>query len=497
MIFGISNRLGLFYRQLSTNAIRGAYHKLDNADLKHFESIIGRERCITNEDSLANFNVDWTKKYRGNSKLVLLPSNAQELAEILRHCNKRRLAVTPQGGNTGLVGGSVPVYDEIIISSNKMNKLHKIDTESSILSCQSGCILQNLDDNLSNYGLMMPLDLGSKGSCQIGGNIATNAGGIRMLRYGSIKGRVLGLEVVLADGTIIDTLNTAMVRKDNTGYDLKQIFIGSEGTLGFITGAAIWCAQKPQAINTTLIACAQNKFQCVIEVFKHAKKNLNEILSAFEFMDKESLQCVTQNLDLKNPFDNNTIRDCEFYCLVETHGSNDDHDKAKLEAFFDTLTENNLCKNALLSESISQAKSIWDLRENIGRGLKRDGYVYKYDLSLPLNATYSLIDSLRDRLPRYNNFVRCVGYGHAGDGNLHLNITSTKSNHELHHFLENFIMDWVKRHNGSFSAEHGIGLAKTKYMKQFKSNTNLQMMTQFKKLLDSNLILNPYKTIVQ
>ena len=218
----------LISRSLATQVEKRnpTYSLLTDTDLRFFESLLGKQRCVTDASLLPAYNVDWMKSCFGQSKLALLPNSTQQLSAILRYCNQRSLAVCPQGGNTGLVGGSVPVYDEIVVSTKLMNQVIGLDVDSRILSAQSGCILQNLDEYLAKTaGLMMPIDLGAKGTCHIGGNVATNAGGLRLLRYGSLKGNVLGMEVVLADGSVINSMD-APLRKDNTGYDLKQMFIG-------------------------------------------------------------------------------------------------------------------------------------------------------------------------------------------------------------------------------------------------------------------------------
>jgi D-2-hydroxyglutarate dehydrogenase len=476
------------------------YSTLCDNDLKFFEKLIGSDKCITDTNDLEAYNTDWLKICKGNSKLTLLPQSTEQLSAILMYCNEKKLAVCPQGGNTGLVGGSVPVYDEIIISTKLMNKILDLDTKSNILKCQSGCILQNLDDYLNeSASLMMPLDLGAKGSCHIGGNVSTNAGGLRLLRYGSLKGNVLGLEVVLANGDILNTMKTSL-RKDNTGYDLNQIFIGSEGTLGFITGVSILCPIKPKSTNLILIACQNNSFKNVIDVFKLAKQELNEILSAFEFMDKESIISLSENLSLENPFkgtNSQVVKDCQFYCLAETHGSCQDHDLSKIEKFYESLKSDKLCSDAIIAENESQFNFIWSLRERIPESLRKDGYNYKYDISLPLNKMYDLVIDMRKRLNDHNQklFTRCIGYGHCGDSNLHLNITSPVYDKHLFSLLEPYIYEWTQENNGSISAEHGLGLKKRNYIYYSKSVESVKLMQKFKKLLDPNLILNPYKTL--
>jgi FAD/FMN-containing dehydrogenase len=472
------------------------YSVLQDNDLQFFESILGLNHCVTDSLALQSYNTDWLKIYKGASKLCLLPKSTEELAQIMKYCNERRLAVCPQGGNTGLVGGSVPVYDEIIVSTRLMNKIYELNPDSFILSCQSGCVLQTLDEYAEKTaGLMMPLDLGAKGSCQIGGNVSTNAGGLRFLRYGSLKGNVLGLEVVLADGTILD-LKKTLLKKDNTGLDLKQLFIGAEGTLGIVSGVSIFCPIRPKSVNLIFVACSQKSFQNVIDVYKVAKRELNEIMSAFEFMDSESMRSVQENLSLQNPFTNEISKKCEFYCLIETHGSIEEHDLDKIEKFYSKLSQLELCSDGIIAENKSQFNSLWSLRERLAEALVKDGYNFKYDISLPLNKMYDLVIAIRKRFQENNGFYKkCIGYGHLGDSNLHLNLTTPTYNEKTYNLLEPFIYEWTRQNNGSISAEHGLGLAKRNYIHYSKTQNSIELMQKFKSIMDPNSILNPYKTI--
>ncbi|KAJ2402840.1 D-lactate ferricytochrome c oxidoreductase, partial [Coemansia sp. RSA 2531] len=244
-----------------------AFKRLTKDDLGFFRTIVPSETILATAQvggtadliELEGFNADWLNKYQGNSQLVLRPKTTEQVSQILRYCNTHNIAVVPQGGNTGLVGGSVPVHDEIVLSLRNMNKIRSYDELSGILVCDAGCVLEELGNYVGERGHVMPLDLGAKGSCHIGGNVATNAGGIRFLRYGTLHGSVLGLEVVLPDGTILDNLST--LRKDNTGYDLKQMFIGSEGTLGVITGVSVATPQRPSAVNVAVLGVPS--YECV------------------------------------------------------------------------------------------------------------------------------------------------------------------------------------------------------------------------------------------
>jgi FAD/FMN-containing dehydrogenase len=299
--------------------------------VKHFQDLLGSESAVIDgvskdaTDDIEPFNSDWMRKFRGHTQLVLKPSNKEELSQVLKYCNDNMLAVVPQGGNTGLVGGSVPVFDEIVINLQKMNKIRSFDEVSGILVADAGVILETADTFLAEKNHIFPLDLGAKGSCQIGGNVATNAGGLRLLRYGSLHGNVLGIEAVLPDGTIVNDLCT--LRKNNTGYDLKQLFIGGEGTIGIITAVSIQCPQRSPAVNVAYFGL--ESFEQVQKAFIEAKKQLSEILSAFELMDGRTQKLVNRVTGKKMPLEG----EYPFYCLIETSGSNTDHDSEVSQRF--------------------------------------------------------------------------------------------------------------------------------------------------------------------
>ncbi|CAI0392430.1 unnamed protein product [Linum tenue] len=329
---------------------------LNSDDVAHFKEILG-ERNVVQDERLEAANSDWMHKYVGSSRLLLLPKSTDEVSRILKYCNSRCLAVVPQGGNTGLVGGSVPVFDEVIINMALMKQVISFDKISGILVCEAGCILEDLISFLDNQGFVMPLDLGAKGSCQIGGNVATNAGGLRLIRYGSLHGNVLGLEVVLANGDVLDMLGT--LRKDNTGYDLKHLFIGSEGSLGIITKVSILTPPKLSSVNIAFLAC-QDYLSCQ-KLLLEAKRSLGEILSAFEFMDSVAMDVVLNNLDgVRNPLAPTAHN---FYVLIETTGTEESYDKEKLEKFLVGSMESGLISDGVLAQDINQASAFWRLRE--------------------------------------------------------------------------------------------------------------------------------------
>ncbi|XP_053191359.1 D-2-hydroxyglutarate dehydrogenase, mitochondrial [Scomber japonicus] len=459
------------------------FSRVTEEDLDFFKKLLP-SRTITDPDLLESTNVDWLKSVRGSSEVLLRPQTTEEVSQILRYCNSRNLAVNTQGGNTGLVGGSVPVYDEIILSTALMNNIMSFDSISGILTCQAGCVLENLSLYLEEKDYIMPLDLGAKGSCHIGGNVATNAGGLRLLRYGSLHGTVLGLEVVLADGRVLDCLAT--LRKDNTGYDLKQLFIGSEGTLGVITAVSVLCPRKPKSVNVVFLGC--ETFEQLLKTFQLCRGMLGEILSAYEFLDSECMRLLNTHLKLPNP-----ISDCPFYVVIETSGSDPTHDGEKLHNFLEEAMSSSLVTDGTVATEDSKIKALWSMRERVTEALTHDGFTYKYDISLPVERIYQLVTDMREHLGERAKSV--VGYGHVGDGNLHLNITSPAKDPALLAAIEPFVYEWTAGCQGSISAEHGLGLKKRNYIYYSKPSQAVALMGNIKAMLDPKGILNPYKTL--
>ncbi|KAM3584532.1 D-lactate ferricytochrome c oxidoreductase [Umbelopsis sp. WA50703] len=469
------------------------FKKLATEDIDHFKSIVGEAGMIhDNEDDLFIYNTDWMNKYRGKSRLVLKPKTTQQVSDILKYCNDQGLAVVPQGGNTGLVGGSVPVFDEIVLSTANLNSIRSFDAVSGVLVSDSGCVLEILDNYLHERGYIMPIDLGAKGSCHIGGNVATNAGGLRLLRYGSLHGTVLGLEVVLPDGTILENLST--LRKDNTGYDLKQLFIGSEGTLGIITGVSILTPRKPNAVNVALLGV--NSFEDVQKVFKQAKSEVSEILSAFEFWDSKASKMFKKHSDLKDALSD----EYPFYVLIETSGSSKEHDDEKLNGLLENLMTEEGALDGVVAQDDTQIRNLWSMREGIPEALSKEGGVFKYDVSLPVPRIYDCVEDMRKHLTENGVFgkedspvVEVVGYGHVGDGNLHLNIATKTVDTKIMNIIEPYIFEWVSKENGSISAEHGLGLQKGNFLHYSKPSAMIKLMKTVKQTIDPKGIMNPYK----
>jgi FAD/FMN-containing dehydrogenase len=310
---------------------------------------------ITDKDALEAHNTDWTKKYKGRSQLILRPKTTEEVSSILQYCNEKKIGVVPQGGNTGLVGGSVPISDEVLVDIKGLNSIEGVD-ERGILKCEAGCILQDLQTYAASYQHLVPVDLGAKGSCCIGGNVSTNAGGQYFYRYGSLHANVLGLEVVLPNGKILNSTKQVNL-KDNTGYDLKHLFIGAEGTLGIITKVALHCPRLPRARNTAFLAC--NSYQDVQRTLVLAKDMLGEVLAAFEYMDEAVLDLVSTEKQI--PVRQGDSHNYPYCVLVETHGSNEEHDMAKLEAFLEEAMTQEVVTDGVLSQDLRQVHEMYVL----------------------------------------------------------------------------------------------------------------------------------------
>jgi len=464
---------------------RKNYKVIDEQDIDYFKSVIAKDDVITNESDLIFFNTDWLKKYVGNAPVVLRPKTTEQISKILNYCNQKKIAVVPQGGNTGLVGGSVPVFDEVIINLSKMNKIISHDELTSTLHCEAGCILENLKNYVDALGQTMPIDLGAKGSCFIGGNLATNAGGIHFVKYGSMRKNCKGLKAVLADGSIIDSMSP--LPKNNTGYDLKQIFIGSEGTLGIITECLIQTHPKMKNIELAIIAL--DKFTDVLKIYEQLKEEMGDLISAIEFFDNYSL-IIQERHGRMNPLQEKN----NFYLIIEIGSYSIDLNlKDILEDFLSKID----LKDGVIAQDEWQKKKIWDLRETIAEGASKEGLVLSYDISLPLPKFYEIVEETRRRV---GYLAEVIAYGHIGDNNLHLNVCYNKfvkdeNFHILESIMEPFVYDYIKDVKGSISAEHGIGICKSEYLNRSQTSDSIELMKIIKNALDPNGILNPYKII--
>ncbi len=410
------------------------------------------------------------------------------------HTTTRGVGVVTGGsrarsGNTGLVGGGVPIADEVILSLSRLDRVLAFDADSGVLQMEAGVILEAADEYLRARDHVMPLDLGAKGSCQVGGNVATNAGGLRFLRYGSMHANVLGLEVVRADGAVLDMMST--LRKDNVGYDLKQLFIGSEGTLGVVTRLAIAVPRRPAAVNLALLGCAS--FEAVRACVGRAKTLLGEVLSAAEFEDAAAMQMVLSTLNgVRDPLPSRHA----FYVVIETAGSAAAHDVEKLNGFLEAVMADGTVSDGVVAQDGAQAGALWRLREEVAVAAVAHGAVYKYDVSLPLGRMYELVEATRARVAALGRTdIVTMGYGHLGDCNLHLNVCAPAWDDALCAALEPFVFDTVIAARGSISAEHGLGQSKAKYLGAARSPAVVALMRDLKRVLDPAGILNPGKVL--
>ena len=463
------------------------FSSLSPKHLSFFNSILKPNELITDASDLPRYNIDWMDKYHGSATLVLQPHTVSQISSILSYCNSNNLPVVPQGGNTGLVGGGTPVYDELILSLKNLNKIKAFDSNNDVLSCEAGCILQDLSVYVKDFGYDVPLDLGARGSCFIGGNLATNAGGKYFIRHGSFRGNLLGLQVVLANGTVLNM--DSGLRKDNTGYDLRQIFVGSEGTLGIITACDIICKKKTKQQKLMVFTC--DSFAKVLALHDLAKTNLNLNLSAFEYMDHNAYKIVMENIPrIINPFPNK--ENGHFVSLVEII-SNQNIDQI-IEGFYNIIESQKIFKDAVISENENQFEDLWKIRESVAESCNKIGLVYKYDLSLQIDKFDELTNVIRKKT---EGLAYTTGYGHIGDGNIHINVGvfDKKNNEIVEEILEPFIFQWLRERKGSISAEHGLGLMKGKYLNYCKSPEVIALMKNVKTMLDPKGILNPYKVL--
>ncbi|GAX10681.1 hypothetical protein FisN_14Lh192 [Fistulifera solaris] len=487
------------------------YNSLTESDVQIFSEILGHNPSLLLQASdpiVHAASTDWTGHYwQAPARLLLRPQTTAQISALLAHCHQRRLPVVPQGGKTGLVGGSVPTvaHEEIILQLQYLNQITALDPVLGIVTCQAGVVLENLQDYCANHSWLVPLDLGAKGTCQIGGNLATNAEGPYFRKYGCLAGNVLGLEVVLADGRILDyNYRLSNNMKDNTGYKWHQLFLGSEGTLGIITGVTLACAPLPRSKQAAFVACSS--YDQVLLVLQKAKQYLGEILAAMEFMDAAIWKLVEASGRHQMPLSVETIlsesavqEGGPFFLLIDTHGSNANHDQEKWQTFLEAVQDDIL--NGVLAQDIKQYQSFWQIRESANPTVAQLGYTYKYDVSLPIAQFQDWIQEMRlERLgPLARNESSSLvnaNWGHILDGNLHFNVTTIGKREvqkDVLDALEPYLFHSILKRGGSISAEHGLGQAKNHLLPSVHDEHTLDLMRSLKALLDPRMILNPGK----
>ena len=461
--------------------------------LNKLKSIVGPSNYIDDEKAMAAYLSDWRNHFSGLSPLILKPTSTQMVSEILSLCNENSISVVPQGGNTGLVGGSVPSAsgDEVIISLEKMNNILDIDPVNYTMTVEAGCILFNIQKEALKANRIFPLSLAAEGSCQIGGNLSTNAGGTGVLRYGNAKELVLGLEVVLPDGQIIKSLK--QLRKDNTGYDTKQLFLGSEGTLGIITSAVIKLFPIP--INRISTIVAFKSINSTVNALSSIREESGDCISAFEYMDRNCIELLLRSLKINDIFN----KCYEHYALVELSSSRKNENlMAILESSISASIETDNIIDAIIASNETQSAQFWNLRESLPDLLKSHGDFVTFDISVPISKLNELIEKADKICSKILPNSKAYIFGHIGDGNLHYYLFNSPKA-PVNEFLvlrdqiKESIYDLTMQLDGSFSAEHGIGLAKKEELKVYSSNAEIDLMKLIKRNLDPKNIMNPRK----
>ncbi len=442
----------------------------------------------TDKKLIKNYCIDWRGDFEGTSDLILFPNSVKKVSRIVKICNKNSIPIVPQGGNTSLVGGSVPRKNkgEVILNLSKLNKIRKINLIDNTITLESGCILENIKKELENSNMVFPLSMGSKGTCQIGGNIATNAGGVNVVKYGSLRSNVLGLEIISYSGEVISELND--IKKNNTGLDLKQLFIGSEGILGVITAATIKIFNKPKERNVLWVAL--ENFKKTLKLFSLITKIFNDQITSFEIMNKKSISII-ENTKFKFK-----KQKYEYFCLVEI--SNFQGIKGFENYIIEKLADINSSRiDMIMTKSESENQEIWGIRESIPIEEKKQGYIIKHDISIPLERMEEFILNTESEIKKYDAKAEIINFGHLGDNNLHYNVMikdpkkiKTKKTEK---YINEIIFNNVIKCNGSISAEHGIGQLRKKDLLKFKGRTEIKKMQLIKNAFDPNNIFNPGK----
>lgn len=464
--------------------------------LSRCKSAIGEEHVLLEANQQAAYLQDWRQRATGKALAVLRPGNTEQVAHIVRLCAQFQIPIVPQGGNTGLVLGSIPDQsgNAVILSLQRLNQIRAIDVANSTMTVDAGCLLAQVQNAAEEQDLLFPLSLASEGSCTIGGNLSTNAGGTAVLRYGNMRDLCLGLEVVTAQGDIWHGLRG--LRKDNTGYDLRDLLIGAEGTLGIITAAVLKLHPRPLSYGTAFIRL--NSIQAAVNLLTLAKQHCHTAISGFELINQLSLQLVHKHFP---QFQKIFTQESPFYVLLELSGS--DTGQAtyqQLEQLIANALAADIIEDAVIANSLAQAKNCWTLRESISAAQAKEGKNIKHDISLPISLIADFVAETNEALQHAFTGCRMVTFGHLGDGNLHYNV-SPASNADHEQFLSHqnqinrIVHDKTHQYGGSISAEHGIGTLKKEELLRYKSTVELTMMRNIKRALDPQNIMNPGKII--
>ena len=446
--------------------------------------IVGDGRLLE-PDSISDRATSYWNSSPMQARALVLPSTTDEVAGVLKHCNASAQPLITQGGLTNCVQAVEPNDNDVVLSTEKMNGILDIDNVGGTVVVEAGAVLQTVQEAVAAEGFRFPLDLGARGSCTIGGNIATNAGGMNVLRYGMMRNLVLGLEAVMADGMVMSSMNQML--KNNAGYDMKQIFIGSEGTLGVVTRAVLRLFPKPASRQDALVA--MDSVDNVIRFLGKLQRELAGELSAFEIMWGTYYRAVTGENGHRPPLS----RDYPFYVVFQAEGSDPDNDDARFERVLGDALEDGLISDAVIPKSAAETRAIWEIRENFEPVLANPPF-YLYDVSLPIRDMATYVAAVEENVAARWRDSMCVALGHMADGNLHFFVAPGEDG-DHHAASDACVYEPLRQYGGSVSAEHGIGLEKISWLPHSKSAEEIQLMSMLKRSLDPNNILNPGRVI--
>jgi FAD/FMN-containing dehydrogenase len=458
---------------------------------------IGAQNVLTEPADVEPYVLDWRGVYRGETPAVVRPGSTEEVAAVVKACADAGSPIVPQGGNTGMCMASVPRAgrSEIVLSLGRMNRIREVDPLNNTLTAEAGVVLANIQQAAAQVDRLFPLSLGAEGSCTIGGNLSTNAGGVNVLRYGNTRDLVLGLEVVLPDGQIWSGLRG--LRKDNTGYDLKHLFVGAEGTLGIITAAVLKVFPRPSASATAWAAVRDP--EAALELLAQLRRHCGDRINAFELISRNCLELVLKHIPgTRDPLPGRN----EWYVLTELADSHaGDALRQELERALEAAMDDGLVLDVTIAESSSQGQALWKIRETIPEAAKGEAaMLYRHDIAVAVSAIPRFIREARDALEARFPGAHLICFGHLGDGNLHYNVfipgraRADAAAREAHDVTD-LVYDLVETYGGSFSAEHGVGLAKVAELRRYKSSVELELMRSIKRTLDPKGLMNPGKVL--
>jgi len=463
--------------------------------IEQLRSIVGDAGLVTAADEQAPYVKDWLNKWQGRVAVVVRPADTAQTAEVVRLCHQTHTPIVTQGGNTGMSGGATPDDSgaQVILSTTRMHRIRAVDPINNTMTVDAGVILAHAQEAARAAGRYFPLSLGAEGSCTVGGNLATNAGGIAVLRFGNMRELALGLEVVLPDGRIWNGLRG--LRKDNTGYDLRDLFIGSEGTLGVITGAVLKLFSQPHARATAWVGC--DSLAQLAELLARTRARCGDRLVAFEMMSAASLALVLQHVtDTRAPL----AQPARYNALIELADTEDLGLQSMLEELLGQAMEDALVTDAMLCSNGTQAAALWKIREGISQAQVRAGKVIKHDIALPISAIAEFVDQAERAIAACGLQAELINFGHLGDGNLHFNVmiplsSSYEEVRQATLLLNRLVHDLVTEKQGSISAEHGVGQLRRDELRHYKSPLEMELMLRIKQAFDPNLIMNPGKLL--